>query len=269
MLISDLCDYSNAFIVVKGDIAVTEPNNTKRNKSVALKNNAPFINFISRINGVQIDNAEDLDFVMPMYNLLEYSKNYKKTKGSFWNYCRDEQSNPLSSNSESFKCKTSITGNTYNLGVCETGYDANKVGKNETKIVVPLKHWSNFWRTLNIPLINCKIELILTWSKNCTLADMTVGAAGNNNRKWQETFRTIKIRIYHKWLFKVAITNINYLIDPTFTKVKRLFVLSFERNAEGDHRGSFSHYYVPYVEIKDFNVLIDGKSFFDLPIKNE
>ena len=63
--------------------------------------------------------------------------------------------------------------------------------------------------------------------------------------------------------------SLNYLIDPTFTKVDRLFALSFERNAEGDHRDSFSHYYVPNVEIKDFNVLIDGKSFFDSPVKNE
>ena len=69
-------------IVVKGDITVTEPDNAKRNKSVAFKNNAPFIKCISKINGVQIDIAEDLDIVMPMYNLLEYSKNYKKTTGS-------------------------------------------------------------------------------------------------------------------------------------------------------------------------------------------
>ena len=78
MLRSNLCDFSDAYIVVKGDITVTNPNNAKRNKAVAFKNNAPFINCISKINGVQIDNAEDLDVVMPMYNLLEYSKNYKK-----------------------------------------------------------------------------------------------------------------------------------------------------------------------------------------------
>ena len=63
--------------------------------------------------------------------------------------------------------------------------------------------------------------------------------------------------------------NLNYLIDPTFTKVNFLFVLSFARNAEEDHRDSFSHYYVPNAEIKDFNVLIDGKSFFDFPVKNK
>ena len=78
MLKSDLCDFSDAYIAVKGNIVVTNPENAKRNKSDAFKNNAPFINCISKINGLQSDNAEDLDVLMPMYNLLEYSKNYKK-----------------------------------------------------------------------------------------------------------------------------------------------------------------------------------------------
>ena len=139
---SDLSDYSIAYIIMKGDIIVTNPDNAKRNKGVAFKNNAPFINYISKINGIKIDNAEDLDVIMPMYNLLEYSKNYRKTTGSLWNYYRDEPSDPLSSNSESFKYKTSITGNTYSIDEKITGddgnevdnpkYDANKVGKNET-----------------------------------------------------------------------------------------------------------------------------------------
>ena len=77
---------------------------------------------------------------MPLYNLLEYSKNYRKTACSLWNYYGNEPSNPLSSNSESFKYKTSITGNTYNVGLGEAGYDANKVGKNETEDFIPLKH---------------------------------------------------------------------------------------------------------------------------------
>ena len=126
----------------------------QKNKAVAFKSNAPFINCILKINGIQIDNTEDLDVIMPMYNMLEYSKNYRKTTGSLWNYYRDEQSNPLSTNSKSFKYKTSITGNTYNLGNVEENYDVSKVGKNETEIVVPLKHLSNFWRNLNMPLIN-------------------------------------------------------------------------------------------------------------------
>ena len=93
-----------------------------------------------------------------------------------WNYYRDEPSNPLSCNSESFKYKTIITRNTYD------GDDyADKVGENETEVVILLKQWSNFGRTLNIILLNCEVELNLTWSKDCVLADKTVKAAGNNN----------------------------------------------------------------------------------------
>ena len=110
---------------------------------VAFKNNGSFINCISKINGIQIDNAEDLDVVMPINNFLEYSMNYRKTTESLWKYYRDEAINPLSSNSESFKYKTSIKGNTYNLHVGDTGYDATKVGKNETEVVIPLKHLSD------------------------------------------------------------------------------------------------------------------------------
>ena len=110
---------------------------------------------------------------MPMYHLLECSENYKKTTGSLWNYYRGKPSDPLFSNSESFKYKTSITGNTHNIGIGEAGYDANKVAKNETEVVIPQKHLSNFWRSLIIPLSNCKVELILNWFKNCVLADMT------------------------------------------------------------------------------------------------
>ena len=99
----------------------------QKNKAVAFKNNAPFINCISKINGATIDNAEVLDVVMPMYNLLGYSRNYRKTTSSLWNYYRDEPSNPVYSNSESFKYKTSITGNNYNVADGKEGYDANKV----------------------------------------------------------------------------------------------------------------------------------------------
>ena len=107
MLRPDLCNFGDVYIVVKGVNAVTNPDDAKRNKVVAFKNNAPFINCISKINSVQIDNAEDLDVVMSIYNLLEYSKNYRKATGSLWNCYRDEPSISLSSNSESFKYKAS------------------------------------------------------------------------------------------------------------------------------------------------------------------
>ena len=115
MLRSDLCNYSDAYIVVKGTITVLRPNTAKKTKVLHLKKNVAFISCISKINGLKIDNAEDLDVVMTMYSLLEYSKNYRKAAGSLWNYYRDEPSNPLSSDSEFFKYKTSITGNIYNV----------------------------------------------------------------------------------------------------------------------------------------------------------
>ena len=231
---------------------------------MAFKNNEPFTSCISKINGVQTDNAEDLDVVMPMYNLLEYSKNYRKTTGSLWNYYRDEPSDPLSSDSESFKYKTSITGNTYNIGAGEEGYDANKVGKNETEVVIPLKHLSNFWRSLNILLINCEVELILTWTKNCALADMTaannpptglefqitdtklyvpvVTLSKENDKKLLEQLISGFKRIvkWNKYRLQMTVqpqnSNLNYLIGPKFTKVNRLFVLSSAKTATGDFR---------------------------------
>ena len=90
ILRSDMCDYSDSYIVVKGKTTVTNPKNNAYDKKLAFKNNAPFFSCISKINNTFIDNAEDLDVVMPMYNLLAYSKNYRKTSGSLWNYYRDE-----------------------------------------------------------------------------------------------------------------------------------------------------------------------------------
>ena len=183
MLIADLCHLGDAYIFVKGVIAVTDPDGAKRNKSVPFKNNAPFINYISKINNVLIDNAEDLGVVMSMYNLLEYSKNYRKTTVSLWNYYRDEPSNPLFSNYESFKYNTIIAGNAYDLGPDDNDYDANKVGNDFKHFGVKVgKHFLNdFLRSLEMPLIDCEIELILTWSKNWVLVDMTLRDAGNNN----------------------------------------------------------------------------------------
>ena len=98
MLRSDLCDYADAYILVNGTITVTAPTGTnyirdKKNRPLILKNNALFVSCITRINGELIEDADDLDIVMPMYNLLEYSKNYRKTIGLFYNYYRDELSN--------------------------------------------------------------------------------------------------------------------------------------------------------------------------------
>ena len=128
---------------MKGNI-VNNTENAKRNKSVAFKNNASFMNGISKVNGTLIDNAEDLDVVMPMCICLNTAKITEKQQG-VCNYYRHEPSNPLSSNSKSFKYKRSITGNTYNFGDGEAGYDASKVGKNATEVLIPLKHLRKFF----------------------------------------------------------------------------------------------------------------------------
>ena len=195
MLRSDLCDFSDSYIVVKGNITVTKktftaddidaPNNTAANvtatntannnafgdKKLVFKNNAPFINCISKINDVKTDNAEDLDVVMPMYNLVEYSKNYKKTTGSLWNYnYRDEPSSTIAANKITHSILNSKSFD-YKVSFMENGLTHDNLTKNDVKVVVPLKHLSNFWRHLDIPLINCEVKLILTWFKNCLLTD--------------------------------------------------------------------------------------------------
>ena len=134
---------------------------------LTLKNNAPFISCVSKINGELVENAEDLDILMPMYNLLQYSKNYEKTSGSLINYYRDEPSeaeianekgaiNISIRNSKSFDYKTKIVGTL-----------AANVLEKEVTIAIPLKHLSNFWRSLDIPLINWEIRLAFSWYKEC------------------------------------------------------------------------------------------------------
>ena len=194
MLRSDLCDFSDAYIVVKGNITVTKKANTAddfldpntaaatatatntandnafSDEKLVFKNNVPFINCISKINGVKIDNAEDLDVIMPMYNLLEYSKSYRKTTGSLWNYYRDEPSSTIGNNNITHSVLNSESFD-YKASFMENGVIHDNLTKNDVKVVVPLKHLSNFWRHLDIPLINCEVELILTWFKNCVLID--------------------------------------------------------------------------------------------------
>ena len=166
ILKSSLCDYSDAYILVKGTITINgrgadaaARRADEQDKVVASKNCAPFTNCISEINNIQVDNVKDIDIVMPMYNLIEYSDNYAKTSGSLWQYFRDEPDDDLE-NSESFKSKIKITGKTPDDG-----------NEKDVEIMVLIKYLSNFWRTLEMPLINCEVNLILTWSSTCVVTD--------------------------------------------------------------------------------------------------
>ena len=176
--------------------------------------------------------------------------------------------------SESFKSKIRITG--------KTPADCNT---KDVEIMVPLKYISNFWRTLEMPLINCEVELILTWCKDCVISSATGEAKfaitetklyvpvvtlstddhakllqqlkSNFKRKinWNKYESSIKTFAQNRYL--------NHLINPSFQRVNRLFALSFEKE---NNRTSHSTYYLPKVEIKDYNVMIDGRNFFDQSI---
>ena len=248
----------------------------ERDKDVIFKNCAPFTNCISEINNTQVDNAKDIDIVMPMYNLIEYSDNYAKISGSLWQYYRDEPNDNLT-NSESFKSKIKITGKT-----------PNNDNEKDVGIMVPLKYLSNFWRTLEMPLINCEVNLILTWSSTCVITNSTgagtfaitdtklyvpvVTLSTKENSKLLQQLKSGFKRVinWNKYLSKPELLrrnpNLNYLIEPSFQGVNRLFVLAFENDTQ---RTSHSGYYLPKVEIKDYNITINGENFFDQPIKNK
>ena len=308
MLRSNLCDYSDAYILVKGNITVTAPganngaNNIrdKKNRPLILKNIAPFISCITRINGELIEDADDLDIVMSMYNLLEYSKNYRKTIGSLYNYYRDKFSEDADDNdfkvvnSNTFKYKNKIIGNTYNVNAGAQGYDVNKNGTQEVELAIPLKYLGNFWRALNIPLTSCEVSLELKWDKNCVITSLEQRDIGGGNRDNAPIGATLAINncklyvpavilskddeiklstnlksgfkreiIWNKYRSQMTTetvnNNLNILIDPTFTNVNRYFVLAYQN---ADDRPSFSQFYLPNVMLKDFNVIIDKLAFF-------
>ena len=270
MLRSSLCDYSDAYILVKGNITV---NNTaaagadanNNNKKVVFKNCAPFTNCISKINNADIDNAKYIDIVMPMYSLIEYSDNYSKTSGRLWQYYKDipavnNGGDIVSFNeanaTDSFNFKTKITGQTNDHGEI-----------NGVEIIVPLKYLSSFWRTLEMPLINCEVEFILDWSANCVIIStnnanqvptftitetniyvpLVTLSAQDNSKLSPQLKNGIKRTItWNKYLIKPELlaqnANLNHLIEPSFQGVNRLFILAFEN---------------------------DGKNVFDQPVRND
>ena len=162
MLKPSLCDYSEAYILVNGTMSVTNTaaaviaaNNIT--KKVIFKNCAPFTNCISEINNTQIDNAKDINIVMPMYNLIEYSDNYAKTTGSLWEYSKDILAR--NDNNEITVFTRNNLTDSFNFKVKFTGQTGNN-GTKDVEIMVPLKYLSNFWRTLEMLLINCEVNLI-------------------------------------------------------------------------------------------------------------
>ena len=282
ILKSSLCDYSDAYIHVKGKITITGEGDNEaarhadeRNRGVAFKNCAPFTICISEINNTQIDKYRDMDIIIPMLNLIEYSDNYGETSGNLWQYYRDEPNKNLV-NYKSFKFKIKIIGRTHAGG-----------NEKDVQIMVPLKYLSNFCRTLEIALINCEVSLISTWSSSCVISNstgegtfkisdtklcvpvVTLSQEDNANLLQQLKSGFKRVVNWNKYLSKPELlaqnSNLNNLVEPSFQGVNRLFVLAFENDTQ---RTSHTGYNLPNVEIKDYNIMINGENFFDQPIKD-
>ena len=300
---SSLCAYSDAHILVTGNISVTrtiaaQGDNPIQRKQppnaatqVIFKNYAPFEKCGTEINETFVDETDFINITTPMDNLIEYIDNYSDTSGSLWQFKRDEITDNADvtndDNAPSFKYKASIIGDTGNNGI-----------KNGVKIAVPLKFLSNFWRSLEMPLINCKVELSLKWIESCILNTAAIGANVNATGADSETFKitdakryvpivTLSIEDNSKlskllnegfkrpicWneykvtpnkIVEIAAVNdgkyIRELLDSSCQRVKRLFTLAYN-NTTGDNQvsvNSYKKYFLPRVKIDNYNIEIDG-----------
>ena len=272
--------------------------NTNNNTKLALKNCAPFTKCNLEINDEHVDTAENLDRVMPMYNLIEYSDNSQDSAATLYQYKRDEPQDDLANNlttntSSSFKYKVNLLGNPNVVG---------NVARKDVKIVVPLKYLSNFFRSLEMSLINCKIKLNLTWKKECVLStDNDVASADINpvfiikdkklyvpgvtlskedNKDFiEQQNKGFQRSIYwneYKTKEKTENADANafkYIsLDPSFQGVNRLFVMAYDNdnaNANRSTRNGRARYYLPTIESQKYNVIIDGRNFYDNPIESD
>ena len=225
-----------------------------------------------------------------MYNLIEYSDNYSDTSGSLWNFKRDERVNNADEtnddNAPSFKYKSNLIGNTENNGT-----------KNGVKIVVPLKYLSNFWRSLEIPLINCKVELSLKWYETCLLTTATtatfeitdaklyvpiVTLSAKDNSKLSKLLNEGFKRPIHSNEYKVTPNKIvviadandkkyiRELLDSSCQGVNRLLILAYDNTASNNQVSvdSYKKYFLPRIKINNYSIEIDGRNFYDQPIND-
>ena len=295
-----------------GDIKVAA---VAADTNVVFKNCAPFTRCITHINNEHVETAESLDIIKPVYNLLEYSDKYADSSGSLYQFKRDESpmndnNNPLDvalDNSVSFRYKASLLGKA-------TDVDGNDRSLKNAKIVVPLKYLSNFFRSLEMPLINCKIHLELNWNNNCVMYGADTYGGGDNANDRETTFKTTSAKLYVPIVTLSTKDNVNqtkqlnkgfkgsvywdeykskietktannetfarFPLDASFQGVNRLFVLAFNdttkdvagfpvnNTANRVQRDSHRKYFLPRVNITNYNVLIDGRNFYDQPIND-
>ena len=268
----NLCDYAEAYILVDGKIravpgtaavgnppAVPALNLTR----LALKNCTPFTKCNLEINDEHVGIAENLNIVMPMYNLIEYSDNYQDSSATLYQYKGDEPPDDINnnltvSNSSSFKYKINLLGNP------EVN---NNVATLNVKVVVPLKYLSNFFRSLEMPLINCKMYVpVVTLSKEDNKDFIEQQNKGFQQSIYWNEYKT-------KGVTEDAdANNFKYInLDPSFQGVNRLFVMIYNRLAANDNqfnRNSQQKYYLPRNDLNKY-VIIDGRNFYDNPIEND
>ena len=288
-----MCDYSEAYILVTGTI-----NNLNANgNTVCFKNCAPFRSCTSHINYEYLENAENLDVVMPMYNLIEYSDNYEDSTGSLYQFKRDEITTG--------DANADIGAN--NVESKPSDYRAKIVANviagrpHKAKLVVPLKYLSNFFRSLEIPLINCKINLELN-CQNCQNCVLATHAGNGVDITFTITDARLYVRIvtlsskdtshlskllseglkravfWNKYHVKdtertvVANRTLRILVDASSQGVNRLFILPFtaaDQAANTAYRDSYRKFYLPRTSITNYNAIIDGRNFYDQPINSD
>ena len=265
--------------MVDGTVRAANVNNATR---LALKNFAPFTKCNLEINDEHIHTAENLDIVMPMYNLKEYSDNYQDSSATLYQYKRDEPpeddavADLTANNSDSLKYKIKLLGN-----VTEIAGDAAGVRRLNVKVLVPLKYLTNFFRSLEMSLINCKIKLNLTWKKECVLSTgaseavfiindtklyvpvVTFSKEDNKdfieqqNKGFQRSIYWNKYKT--KEINEDADANVfKYInLDPSFQGVNRLFVMAYNRVDGQPARNGQRKYYLPRISLNKYNVIID------------
>ena len=283
----NLCDYAVAYILINGTIRAAAAD---ANTRLALKNCAPFTKCNLEINDEHVDTAENLDMTMPMYNLIECSDNYQNSSATLYQYKRDEPpeddavADLTADNSSSLKYKFSLLGNPV---------VANNIARINVKVVVPLKYLSNFFRSLEMPLINCKIKLNLTWKKECVLLTddgnavfiindtkmcapvVTLSKEDNKDFTEQQNKGFQRSVYWNEYKTKEINENADanvfkYInLDPSFQGVNKSFVMAYNRANGQPNRNGQQKYYLTRIDLEKYNVTTDGRNFYDNPIEND
>ena len=283
----NLCDYAEAYILVDGTIRAEAADAATR---LVLKNCTPFTKCNLEINDEHVNTAENLDIAMPMYNLIEYSDNYQDSSATLYQYKRDE---PPEDNAIADLTVHTSSSFEYKISLLSNPVVANNIAKRSVKVVVPLNYLSNFFRSLEMPLINCKIKLNLTWKEECVLSNQVGNAvfiindtkmyvpvvtlSKEDNKDFIEQQNKGFQRSIYWNEYKTKEINENadanvfkYInLDPSFQGVNRLFVMGYNRVDGQPTRNGEQKYYLPRIDLNKYNVIIDGRNFYDNPIESD